>query len=177
MRKKKKTAIFIILIALMIFVINLKPIGRMMFPLKYYDYIVKYSKEYNLSPFLVASVIKVESNFEKDAVSVKNARGLMQLTPSTAKWASEQMKLEDFNVDMLHEPMLNIRMGCWYLNNLKEEFGSDMEIVLAAYNGGRGNVKKWLNNYENSKNGVDLHYIPFEETDKYVKKVQVNYNI
>lgn len=177
MRKKKKTAIFVILIVLMIFVINLKPIGRMIFPLKYYDYIVKYSKEYNLNPFLVASVIKVESNFEKGAVSVKNARGLMQLTPSTAEWAAEQMKLGEFNVDMLYEPKVNIRMGCWYLNNLKEEFGSDMELVLAAYNGGRGNVKKWLNNYENSKNGVNLHYIPFKETDKYVKKVQVNYNV
>ncbi|KYH30270.1 MULTISPECIES: lytic transglycosylase domain-containing protein [Clostridium] len=177
MRRRKNRTIFVLIVILMIFIINLKPIGRKIYPIKYYDYIVKYSEEYDLNPFLVTAVIKVESNFNRNAVSVKNAQGLMQLTPSTAKWAAEQMKLDDFSVDMLHDPEVNIRMGCWYLNNLKEEFGPNIELILAAYNGGRGNVKKWLNNYENSTNGIELNYIPFEETDKYVKKVQVNYNL
>src|SRR3712207_9066519 len=68
-------------------------------------------------------------------------------------------------------------MGCWYIDNLKKEFNNNIKLVLAAYNGGRGNVKKWLKNKENSRNGIDLHYIPFKETDKYVKRVEVSQKI
>ncbi|NEZ49718.1 lytic transglycosylase domain-containing protein [Clostridium botulinum] len=177
MKKRKLTAIWIILILLILMVISIKPIGRKFYPMKYKEYIMKYSEQYDLDPYLVASVIKTESNFEKNAKSNKGAIGLMQLTPSTAKWAAKQMKIKNFKVDMLYNEEFNIKMGCWYLDNLKQEFQSNMKLVIAAYNGGRGNVKKWLNNEENSKNGVDLHYIPFKETDKYLKKVQVNCNV
>ncbi|KEH96108.1 lytic transglycosylase domain-containing protein [Clostridium massiliodielmoense] len=177
MKKRKLTAIWIILILLILMVISIKPIGRKFYPMKYKEYIMKYSEQYDLDPYLVASVIKTESNFEKNAKSNKGAIGLMQLTPSTAKWAAKQMKVKSFKVDMLYDEEFNIKMGCWYLDNLKQEFQSNMKLVIAAYNGGRGNVKKWLNNEENSKNGVDLHYIPFKETDKYLKKVQVNCNV
>lgn len=174
MKKRKSTIGWIIIILLVGIGINIKPIGRMMYPLKYKDYIMKYSEQYKLDPYLVAAVIKTESDFEKNAKSNKGAIGLMQLTPSTAKWAAKSMKVKNFKVDMLYNEEFNVKMGCWYMDNLNEEFNHNIKLVLAAYNGGRGNVKKWLNNKENSKNGVDLHYIPFKETDKYVKKVEVN---
>lgn len=177
MKKRKLTAVWGILILLILGVISIKPVGRMFYPMDYKEYIMKYSEQYNLDPYLVASVIKTESDFEKNAKSNKGAIGLMQLTPSTAKWAAKQMKIKNFKVDMLYDEEFNIKMGCWYLDNLKQEFNNNMQLVIAAYNGGRGNVKKWLNNEENSKNGVDLHYIPFKETDKYVKKVKVSQNI
>ncbi|KGM94828.1 lytic transglycosylase [Clostridium novyi A str. 4552] len=177
MKKRKLTAIWIILILLILMIISIKPVGRKFYPMKYKEYIMKYSEQYDLDPYLVASVIKTESNFEKNAKSNKGAIGLMQLTPSTAKWAAKQMKIKNFKVEMLYNEEFNIKMGCWYLDNLKQEFQSNMSLVIAAYNGGRGNVKKWLNNEENSKNGVDLHYIPFKETDKYLKKVQVSCNV
>jgi soluble lytic murein transglycosylase len=78
---------------------------------------------------------------------------------------------------MLNDPEFNIRIGCWYLNNLNTEFKYNTEVVLAAYNGGRGNVQKWLKSSEHSSDGKTLKYIPFKETDKYVKKVRVNYRI
>ncbi|KEI04248.1 lytic transglycosylase [Clostridium botulinum] len=177
MKKRKFTAIWIVLIILIITVINIKPIGRILYPIKYKDYIMKYSEEYNLNPYLVSAVIKAESNFEKNAKSNKGAIGLMQLTPSTAKWAAKEMKVKNFKVDMLYNEEFNIKMGCWYIDNLKQEFNNNIKLVLAAYNGGRGNVKKWLNNKQNSKNGIDLNYIPFKETDKYVKKVDVSQKI
>ena len=68
-------------------------------------------------------------------------------------------------------------MGCWYLNNLSKEFNGDTELILAAYNGGRGNVNKWLSNGEYSKDGKALHKIPFKETEEYVRKVKFSYNI
>lgn len=173
--KFKKIMYFIIFVILIILIVPTAV--KKLYPFKYSDYIYEYSKEYNLDPYLVAAVIKTESNFRPNAKSAKDAYGLMQITPETAKWLAEKMNIENFSVDMLNQPKFNIRMGCWYLNDLKKEFKNNMDLVLAAYNGGRGNVQKWLKDYEHSKDGKNLHYIPFKETDKYVKKVKVNYNI
>lgn len=177
MKAGKKIKVIIILAVLIIIMANIKPIGRVVYPIKYDDYIKKYSTMYNIESYMVAAIIKVESNYDKSALSKKNAIGLMQLTPSTAKEIAKKMNIENFTPDMILDPELNIRMGCWYIDDLKKEFGNNMDLVLAAYNGGRGNVKKWLRSEETSKDGQNLHYIPFKETDKYVKKVKVNYNI
>lgn len=177
LRKRKRLGSLLLLVIVALVILNGKAIGRFIYPLKYSDQIEKYSNEYNIDPYLVAAVIKVESNFQKDAISIKDARGLMQVTPSTSKWIAEKLDIKNFDVNMLYNTDLNIRMGCWYINDLRKEFGANMRLVLAAYNGGRGNVKKWLSNEENSKDGVTLYYIPFKETDKYVKRVEVYYNL
>ncbi|MCY6354947.1 lytic transglycosylase domain-containing protein [Clostridium sp. ZS2-4] len=177
MKSKKRIRGLVVIIILIVIIMNAKAIGRKIYPIKYDNYIKKYSVKYNFNPYVIAAVIKTESNFNKDARSKKNAIGLMQMTPSTAKEVSQKMGIKDFEVEMLYDPELNIDMGCWYLNDLREEFGANMELILAAYNGGRGNVKKWLKDEKKSKDGQNLHYIPFEETDKYIKKVKVNYNV
>ncbi|WMJ81029.1 lytic transglycosylase domain-containing protein [Clostridium sp. MB40-C1] len=177
MRARKKVRIIAVLAIIIILMINVKTIGKIIYPIKYENHIKKYSAMYNIDPYMVAAIIKVESNYDKNALSKKKAIGLMQLTPSTAREVAEKMDIENFTPEMILDPELNIKMGCWYIDNLKKEFGNNMELVLAAYNGGRGNVKKWLKNRENSKDGQNLHYIPFKETDKYVKKVKVNHNI
>lgn len=166
-----------ILVLFLVVILNLGIISKVLFPLRYTTLISKYSNEYNLSPFLVSAVIKAESNFNPSALSDKNAYGLMQITASTGEWAAKEMKLNDYGVDKLKDPEYNIRMGCWYLDNLKKEFNNNVDLVLAAYNGGRGNVQKWLADNEHSKDGKNLHYIPFKETDKYIKRVKVNYNV
>ncbi|MCM0648496.1 lytic transglycosylase domain-containing protein [Clostridium swellfunianum] len=175
-----KTKIFIrsfVVVILVILLINAGKIARLYFPLYYSAHIQNYSQKYNLNPYLVAAVIRTESNFRPKAKSSKNAFGLMQITTSTGEWAAKEMKLENFSAEQLQEPEYNIRMGCWYLDNLKKEFDGDMDLVLAAYNGGRGNVQKWLADETHSKDGKNLHYIPFKETDKYVKRVKVFFNI
>jgi peptidoglycan lytic transglycosylase len=136
-----------------------------------------YSEKYNVDPLLIYSVIKAESNFDKDAISSMNARGLMQITPSTGEWIAYRTELSEFDTEKLHDPELNIFMGCWYINDLNKEFNSNLDLVLAAYNGGRGNVNKWLQDEKYSKDGKNLYYIPFSETDEYVDKVKVNYNM
>ena len=147
-----------------------------LFPPKYSNYVVEYSKEYNVDPMLVMAVMKAESNFNENAESKKDARGLMQITGSTGTWIAEQIGVKNFNVDMLKEPKVSIQFACWYLNNLTKEFGNE-DLVVAAYNAGRGNVQKWLNDDKYSKDGEMLDYIPFKETDKYVKKVNAYKNI
>ena len=101
----------------------------------------------------------------------------MQITGDTGAWIASKMHLKDYSESKLYEPEYNIKMGCWYLNNLRQEFGSDIDLILAAYNAGRGNVKSWLQSQNYSQDGKKLQYIPFKETDQYVKKIETNYNI
>lgn len=168
---------YFIVTIVIIFVISIPKMARLYYPLNYTQYIKEYSDKYALSPYLVAAIIKAESNFKPTVKSSKNAYGLMQITPSTAEWAAKEMKIDNYSDDFLLDPEFNISMGCWYIDNLKKEFDGNIDLVLAAYNGGRGNVQKWLADSAHSKDGKNLHYIPFKETDKYVKRVKVNYNI
>ena len=132
-----------------------------------------YSKEYGIDDSLVYSVIKVESKFNIKAVSKRNAKGLMQISEITQNWAQEELGLE--NIDIF-DPETNIKIGCWYLNKLFKEF-NDLDLVITAYNGGSGNVSKWLKNDAYSRDGNKLHEIPFEETKNYLEKVKENYRV
>ncbi|WP_291636018.1 lytic transglycosylase domain-containing protein [Clostridium sp.] len=173
----KKIIKIVSIILLFVIIINYKSILKSFYPLKYENQIVKYSQRYDVDPYLVVAVIRAESNFDEKAVSHRGAYGLMQIMPDTAMWVAENMKLTDFKLEKLYDTEINIAMGCWYINNLNNEFNGNIDLVLAAYNGGRGNVQKWLKNNEYSADGKTLNVIPFEETDKYVKKVKTNYNI
>ncbi|MGL5634620.1 MAG: lytic transglycosylase domain-containing protein [Sarcina sp.] len=147
-----------------------------LFPAKYSKYVIEYSQKYNVDPMLVLAIMKAESNFNTDAESKKDARGLMQITGETGTWIAEKIGVENFNVDMLKDPKTSIQFACWYINDLYKEFG-DENLVIAAYNAGRGNVNKWLKDENYSKDGRSVYYIPFKETDKYVKKVIAYKNI
>lgn len=147
------------------------------YPLSYQVFINKYSKKFNVDPYLVAAIINVESKYDKHAISSKDARGLMQIAPITGQWASEELNIEDFKIDDLFDPELNIMIGAWYLNVLNQEFNNNFQLVVAAYNAGSGNVAKWLQNDKYSEDGKTLKYIPFPETKEYVKKVEKNIKI
>lgn len=146
------------------------------YPLMYRELIEKYSDQYDLDPYLVLAVIKVESSFRSDAVSPRDARGLMQITGKTGEWIAGKLKISNYSKDMLFEPETNIRIGCWYLSTLYQEFG-ELELMLAAYNAGSGNVSQWLKNNKYSKNGKSLDKIPFKETEKYLVKVKKSHAI
>lgn len=150
------------------FIIN-KKVELNRYPYKYSEEVNHYSREYDLDPLFVLSVIKVESNFNPDATSNNGAIGLMQITEETGRDIAKHLGNENFIPKDLHDPKLNIEMGCWYLNDLFKEF-KNRDLVLAAYNGGRGNVQRWLYDFRYSSNG-ELINIPFKETQDYVKKV------
>ncbi len=152
-------------------------VKRIRYPLKYKEHIQRYAAEYSLDSCLVASVIWVESKYDTSAVSRKNAMGLMQLIPETARWGAAKIGIQDFNESMLFDPDVNIRLGCWYLSYLIRQFPDDIRLVLAAYNGGIGNVKAWLENKEYSADGKTLDHIPFGETRTYVDLVLKIYDI
>jgi soluble lytic murein transglycosylase len=171
----KKIFAVVLVVATIIF-ITIYGVKNIVFPYKYKEYIDKYSQEYDVDPLLVLSVIKGESNFNSKAESNKGAKGLMQIMDSTGQWISDEIGIKDFTPNMLFDEETNIRLGCWYLKNLEIEFGS-LDLALAAYNAGSGNVTKWLKDERYSRTGDTLTYIPFAETKKYVDKVKTNYNI
>lgn len=174
-KRIKKIIIFII----SIFLIVIIGLGLLTtnYPIGYKTMIVEYSKEYNLDPYLVASIINVESKYDKDALSQKDARGLMQISPSTGKWASEVLGIENYSEDILFDPETNIRIGTWYLSTLFKEFNNNLDSVLAAYNAGSGNVNKWLNDEKYSRDKTSLAIIPFQETKDYLVRVKKNYKV
>ncbi|SHJ76237.1 soluble lytic murein transglycosylase [Caminicella sporogenes DSM 14501] len=169
--------LFIIVLSLQILLVSVKFTLKMVYPFHYRHLIEKYSREYNLDPLLVAAIIKVESKFNEKAVSIKGAKGLMQISSITGKWASEELKIENYTEEMLFNPDINIKIGCWYLNLLNKQFNNNLSLVLAAYNGGSGNVSKWLKDIRYSEDGINLKNIPFVETKGYVKKVHKSFKI
>lgn len=145
-------------------------IAEKSYPIKYGEQVSTFSAEFGVPEHIVYGVIFVESNFRADVVSRSGAVGLMQIMPAT--FADLQKRLgESYSESALSDPSVNIRYGCYYLSYLYNIFG-DWETVFAAYNGGMGNVKKWLKDERYSADG-HLVNIPFKETASYVKKVEV----
>lgn len=160
---------------LLVSLFSSKAFWRFFYPLPYKDIIFTEASRNNVDPYLVAAIIKTESNFTSSAESARGARGLMQIMPETGAWAAGKMGLKGFKPDHLYDTETNIRVGCWYLHNLNQEFGGNKILVVAAYNGGRGNVKAWLEKEQWSGEHATVDQIPFEETRTYVKKVLKNY--
>ena len=141
----------------------------------YQDEIKKYSEKYNVDPLLVASIIKVESDFDNEAHSNQNAKGLMQLLDSSAKHSAEIIG-EEYYPDKLKDVDYNLNLGVGYFNYLNKYY-NNTELALAAYNGGIGNVDKWIADKKIDKYDPDPTKIPTEETRQYVIKINSNYDL
>ena len=144
---------------------------RSAYPIKYSEYVTAYAKQYGFEPSLIYALIRTESQFDPDAVSSAKAIGLMQLTKDTFEWAQKRSDVKDqIPVNELFKPEVNIHYGVLVLSLLREEF-SDTRTMLAAYNAGIGNARRWLKNSEYSDDGATLKSIPYEETRNYVKNI------
>lgn len=172
----KKILVFLLVVLILILGGNYI-LKKYVFPIKYEEYITKYGEEFEVDPLLILAIIKTESNFSNDAKSNKDAKGLMQIMDQTGEWAAEELGIVYFMPNMMYDPEMNIKIGTWYIDRLNDEFNGDLDLMLAAYNGGSGNVTKWLKNTEYSSDGKTLDYIPFPETKKYVDRVKTYYNV
>jgi len=172
--KKSRLLLLVLIIAL---AINYDNILKTFYPFPYRQTIIKYSDNANIDPCFLTAVMKAGSQFNPGALSPKGARGLMQIMPETGAWIAQQINLQPFHPEQLFDPETNIRLGTWYLANLESEFAGNRVIVLAAYNGGRGNVHKWLKEDKISESISDIEMIPFPETKNFVRKVLWNYKI
>ena len=143
-------------------------IFKNMFPLNYEEYIKQSSARYGLDPYLVAAVIKTESNWNAQAVSNKGAQGLMQLMPETAQDMVSKglVSATSYSSNNLSDPAINIEFGCAYLAYLLKYFNGSTDRAIAAYNAGMANVETWA-----QQNTVLHNAITFPETQAYLIRV------
>lgn len=170
-------AIIIVIVAYILLNIFLK---TFIYKTNYLDIVQNKTKDYYVDPYLVLSVIKAESNFNKDAMSPKEAYGLMQLLHSTAKEVNEEVKsVEVLDINDLYDEEINIILGTKYISNLIKHYNGNYHLAICAYNAGCGNVDKWIEKgiINKSFSVKEANKIPYDETRTYIKKVLFNYNI
>ncbi len=175
--KKKGIRRLLIILLLILAFVNFDSICRFFYPFPYREITFHYSRTYNIDPYLLAAMMKAESNFNPRAVSPRGARGLMQIMPETGQWIAQQMGNPDFEPDRLFHPETSINFGAWYIADLGNEFHGDVILALAAYNGGRGNVKEWLSTDSLGGGENMIDQIPFPETRHYIRKVLLYHRI
>ena len=133
---------------------------RTMYPLRYEEIIRQASEENGLEPAFVAAVIYTESRFRPDVESHREAYGLMQLLPQSARFIQQQSGIEgDYR-----DPQVNVKLGTWFLGYLEGRYDGDERLMLAAYNSGEGSVDSWTSD----KNFDIAKDIPYKETREYV---------
>lgn len=143
--------------------------------INYQDQITEISEQANVDPLLTAAIVKVESDFDNDAHSHQGAQGLMQILDETAKHSAEVVDME-YYPEKLNDIDYNLKLGVGYYDYLMRYY-NNRQLALAAYNGGVGNVDKWIKEEILDKDDPDVSKIPFEETRQYVTKVESTYDV
>jgi soluble lytic murein transglycosylase len=153
-----------------------RPYWEALFPKAYWAELKKYSSQNSLDPYLVASLIRQESEFNPNAVSRANAVGLMQLLPKVGKGVAKQEKIRHFSSQQLFNPTINMQLGTRYFRAMVDKFGA-FEYALAAYNAGSDRVDDWLaqGKYRDPQEFVES--IPFTETREYVQAIMRNTSV
>ncbi len=154
-----------------------RPYWEALFPKAYWPDLRKYSELNGLDPYLVASLIRQESEFNAAAISRANAVGLMQLLPKTGKTVAKQVKLKGYSAPQLYTPAVNLELGTRYFKEMVDKYNGQFEYALAAYNAGTDRVGDWLGqgHYRDAQEFVES--IPFTETREYVQAILRNANV
>lgn len=181
----RRVVVSLLLLIAVVTLIMSNAFWRWMYPIGYQETIQRAAREAGLDPLLVASVIRVESQFRSRDVSHAGAVGLMQLMPATAEWVMNQMRRDGqplpadaagSRID-LAQPDINIRIGTWYIHYLMERFGGNAVAAIAAYNAGPKRVQGWLGRGVWDGRLEHIMAIPVGETRHFVDRVFYNYDL
>jgi len=147
---------------------------HLLLPRPYWADLESDARNNGLDPYLVAALIRQESEFNPGAVSGKNAYGLMQLLPSVGKSLSKKDGQRHFSTNELLNPSINLELGTQDLRKSIDHYGGQVEYALAAYNAGDTPVHQWMstNNYKDIGEWVES--IPYSETRDYVQAILRN---
>ena len=168
--------IMLIICVIILFVGSFLCFFAFFYPVKYKKIIFENCDKYQIDYTLEFSIVNAESKFMPNKVSPKGAMGLMQIMPSTAVFIADELGYENFSVESLYTPEINLQFGIYYLSYLSTKFET-LEQVICAYNAGETAVRNWLKNKEYSVDGKNLDEIPYAETKGYLLKVQKNMKI
>lgn len=149
---------------------------QLSYPTPYSATVEAAAAEFDVDPLLIWAVMRQESRFDPEALSYVGARGLMQVMPSTQDWIAGQMA-EDIPPGEAFTPQASVRMGAWYLRFLLDYFDGDLELAIAAYNGGAASVESWLAGPLVGDRDDLLRWIGFGETREYLERVGLNYQV
>ena len=140
------------------------------YQLAFKDEVDRYSAEFGVDKALVYSVIKVESDFDPDAVSDAGAIGLMQIIEDSFEWVRKKLHCDDLVFEDMYTPEYSIRFGCYMLDYLYDKYGS-IELAAAAYHCGMTTVDNWIAQGIIDPQDVDVSKIEGSKTQYYVKKI------
>jgi soluble lytic murein transglycosylase len=147
---------------------------QLRYPLAFWSTVHRAAESQSVDPLLVVAIIRQESMFDPVARSSADARGLMQLLPSTAERVAAASDQPTDHID-LNDPDVNIDLGTRYLRTLLTRFGADPLKAIAAYNGGENAVAKWQGQFADLADDEFVESITYRETRDYVKRVVANY--
>ncbi len=147
---------------------------RLAFPLPFRQPLERYSRERGIDLYLLAGLIRQESEFNNRAVSRAGAVGLMQILPSTGRQLSRTLRMGRFRNSLLFEPDYNVRLGTYHFRSLEDDLNGSEEAVLAAYNAGKLRADEWLTWASYREPAEFVESIPFSETRTYVMAVLRN---
>ena len=144
------------------------------FPLPYRADLERFSKQNNLDPFLMAALIRQESEFDAKVISPANARGLTQIEPATGRELGRKLKIPQYTTAKLFQPSLNLQFGTYYLRLVTDQLGGHTEAALAAYNAGMTRAKSWLTWGDFQEPAEFVESVPFAQTRGYIQAVLRN---
>ena len=174
----KKDIVILLIVAIIIgLILGGIVVVKTFYPLRYTEQVVSYAKKHHIDPYLALAVINTESRFNKNATSSQEAKGLMQITDSTAKEVNDKTNsTEQIDEDSLYNVDVNVEIGCNYLQSLILKYNGNYYLAVVAYNAGMGNVDNWLAQgiLNDNLDTTDVS-LPFSETTNYLKKVVHNY--
>jgi len=116
------------------------------------------------------AIMRTESGFDPMALSVANARGLMQMIPPTTRVVAERLDLE-YSDDRLFDPEFNIRTAAWYIGRLVKKFRRQWPLAAGAYNGGAPAMMNWCKKNGHLPLDAFVESIPWTESRRYTKRV------
>ena len=144
------------------------------YPRPYSATVESAAAEFDVDPLLIWAVMREESRYDPEALSYVGARGLMQVMPPSQAWIAEQLA-EDISPGDAFTSEASIRMGAWFLRFLLDSFDGDLDLAIAAYNGGAGSVDGWQADPLVSNRDDLLRWIGFGETREYLERVSSSY--
>ncbi len=135
-----------------------------------------------VEPALTLAISRQETEFDPRAVSRANARGLMQLIPTTAREQARRSGMEYRESWLLDDPEYNVRLGSAHLDSLIQNYNGSYIVSMAAYNAGPGRARQWIERFGDPRQGqidpVDwVEWVPFEETRNYIMRVMENLQV
>ena len=150
---------------------------KLAFPIPYRTSIEQHSHAQSVDPFLVAALIRQESEFNPKAISYAKAYGLMQLLPATGKDLARNLKIRRFSTGQLLLAERNLQLGTLYFHNLLNSFGGQTELALASYNAGPSRANLWRSWGPFSEQAEFIEMVPFHQTRGYIQVVIRNADI